>query len=114
LDKLGSQAEKTLAKNKFALEAYGDTYDQYTKRKIEANNKYAQHVKDINEDETLSEQQKLDRLKILRETANREIDKSDKDRQSEKDKPMRVAIFSDRMNVLFKEWLVNSSIELRE
>ena len=31
-----------------------------------------------------------------------------------KDKPMSVAIFSDRMNVLFKEWLVNSSFELLE
>jgi len=91
LDKLGEEAEKTLAKNKFALEAYGDTYDQYTKRKIEANNKYAQHVKDINEDETLSEQQKLKRLKTLRETANREIDKADADRQAEKDKKAKEA-----------------------
>ena len=91
LDKLGSQADKTLAKNKFALEAYGDTYDQYTKRKIEANSKFAQHVKDINEDETLSEKQKLEKLKILRETANREILKSDADRQAEKDKKAKEA-----------------------
>jgi chemotaxis protein histidine kinase CheA len=86
LDRLGEQADKTLSKNKFALEAYGDTYDEFTKRKIEANSKYAQHVKDINEDETLSEQQKLAKLKILRETANREIDKSEADRQAAKEK----------------------------
>jgi hypothetical protein len=86
LDKLGKQANATLSKNKIALDAYGDTYDQYTKRKIEANNKYAQHVNDVNEDETLSEAEKLKKLKILRETANREIAKSDSDRQSEKNK----------------------------
>jgi len=91
LDKLGAQAENTLKKNKFALDAYGDTYDQYTKRKIEANNKYAQHVKDINEDETLSEKQKLERLKILRETANREIDKAEQDRVEERNKKAKEA-----------------------
>jgi chemotaxis protein histidine kinase CheA len=91
LDKLGKQAESTLAKNKFALDAYGDTYDQYTKQKIEANNKYAQHVKDINEDETLSEKQKLAKLKILRETANREIDKADQARTDERNKKAKEA-----------------------
>jgi len=91
LDRLGKQADKTLAKNKFALEAYGDTYDEYTKRKIEANSKYAQHVKDINEDETLSEKQKLERLKILRTTANREIDKAEADRIAERNKKAKEA-----------------------
>lgn len=80
LESLGSQADKTLSKNKFALEAYGDTYDEFTKRKIEANNKYAEHVKSINEDETLSEKEKLAKLKIFRETANREILKAETDR----------------------------------
>ena len=96
LDRLGKQAETTLAKNKFALDAYGDTYDQYTKRKIEANNKYAQHVKDINEDETLSEKEKLARLKILRETANREIDKAEQDRIAERNKKAKEA--QDKLN----------------
>jgi len=96
LDKLGKQAETTLANNKFALEAYGDTYDQYTKRKIDANSKYAQQVKDINEDETLSEKQKLERLKILRETANREIVKSETDRNSELAKKRKDA--QDKIN----------------
>lgn len=96
LDKLGEQANKTLADNKFALDAYGDTYDQYTKRKIEANNKYAQHVKDINEDETLSEEQKLAKLKILRETANREIVKAETDRNSELAKKRKEA--QDKLN----------------
>lgn len=80
LDKLGEQANKTLEKNKFFLDAYGDKYDEYTKRKIEANNKFAEHVKAINEDETLSEEEKLKRLKILRERANRDIEDAENDR----------------------------------
>lgn len=80
LDRLGEEANKTLEKNKFFLDAYGDKYDEYTKRKIDANNKYAQHVKDISEDETLTEEQKLRRLKILRERANREILDAENDR----------------------------------
>lgn len=80
LDRLGEQAEKTLEKNKFFLDAYGDKYDEYTKRKIEANNKYAEHVKAINEDETLGEEEKLRRLKILRDRADRDIQKAEDDR----------------------------------
>jgi len=80
LEKLGEQANATLEKNKFFLDAYGDKYDEYTKRKIEANNKYAEHVKAINEDETLSEEEKLIRLKILRERANRDIADAENDR----------------------------------
>lgn len=80
LAKLGEEANKTLEKNKFFLDAYGDKYDEYTKRKIEANNKYAEHVKAINEDETLSEEEKLKRLKILRERANRDIEDAENDR----------------------------------
>jgi len=96
LDKLGKEAEKTLSKNKFALDAYGDTYDQYTKRKIEANNKYSEHVKAINEDETLTEKEKLSKLKILRETANREILKAEDDRRSEINKKRKDA--QDKIN----------------
>lgn len=80
LEKLGEQANATLEKNKFFLDAYGDKYDEYTKRKIEANNKFAEHVKAINEDETLSEEEKLRRLKILRERADRDILDAESDR----------------------------------
>jgi DNA repair exonuclease SbcCD ATPase subunit len=80
LEKLGEEANKTLERNKFFLEAYGDKYDEYTKRKIEANNKYAESVKAINEDETLSEEEKLKRLNLLRERANRDIADAENDR----------------------------------
>ncbi len=91
LEKLGEQANKTLEKNKFFLDAYGDKYDEYTKRKIEANNKYAEHVKAINEDETLSEEEKLDKLKLLRERANRDILDAENDRNEMLDKKRKEA-----------------------
>ena len=82
LDKMEAQANKTLDKNKLFLDAYGDQYDEFTKRKIEANNTYAEHVKTINADETLSEEEKLKRLKLLRDRATREINQADADRQA--------------------------------
>ena len=83
LDRLGKQANETLEKNKFFLDAYGDKYDEYTKRKIEANNKYAEQVKAINENEELGEAEKLRRLKLLRERADREILDATNDREEE-------------------------------
>jgi hypothetical protein len=81
LDKMAEQANRTLDKNKLFLDAYGDQYDEFTKRKIEANNTYAEHVKTINENEELSEAEKLSRLKLLRERANRDIAQADADRE---------------------------------
>lgn len=83
LDRLGAEAEKTLAKNKFALDAYGDKYDEYTKRKMEANNTFAQHALDIKNSEVLTEKQKIEQLKALRERANRDILKAEDDRQKD-------------------------------
>jgi len=83
LAKLGEEANATLEKNKFFLDAYGDKYDEYTKRKIEANNKYAEQVKAINENEELGEAEKLRRLKLLRERADREILDATNDREEE-------------------------------
>lgn len=83
LAKLGEEANATLEKNKFFLDAYGDKYDEYTKRKIEANNKYAEQVKAINENEELGEAEKLKRLKLLRERADRDILDATNDREEE-------------------------------
>lgn len=80
LEKLGEQANATLEKNKFFLDAYGDKYDEYTKRKIEANNKYADQVKELNANEELGEEEKLRRLKILRDRADRDIIDAENDR----------------------------------
>lgn len=80
LDRLNAEAEKTAKKNQEFLDLYGDKYDQYTKRKIQANIDYADNVKKVNADETKSEAEKLATIKAYREKADREIIAADKDR----------------------------------
>lgn len=63
------------------LDANSDKYDEYTQRKLKANLEYNKKVKEINEDETKSEQEKNALIVQFREKANREIDRSDNDRQ---------------------------------
>jgi hypothetical protein len=96
LDKMAEQATRTLDKNKLFLDAYGDQYDEFTKRKIEANNTYAEHVKTINENEELSEAEKLSRLKLLRERADRDIDQADADREAKRNEAKQKEIESER------------------
>jgi hypothetical protein len=86
IDKMVSDSEKTLRKNQDFLDTQGDKYDEYTKRKIQANIDYAAKVKEVAEDETRTEAEKLKYLKDLRDKADREIFQADKDRQAEKDK----------------------------
>lgn len=86
LDKMVSESQKTLRKNQDFLDTQGDKYDEYTKRKIQANIDYAAKVKEVAEDETRTEAEKLKYLKDLRDRADREIRQADKDRQAEKDK----------------------------
>jgi hypothetical protein len=86
IDKMVADSEKTLRKNQDFLDTQGDKYDEYTKRKIQANIDYAAKVKEVAEDETRTEAEKLKYLKDLRDKADREIFQADKDRQAEKDK----------------------------
>lgn len=86
LDKMVSESQKTLRKNQDFLDTQGDKYDEYTKRKIQANIDYAAKVKEVAEDETRTEAEKIKYLKDLRDRADREIFQADKDRQAEKDK----------------------------
>jgi chromosome segregation ATPase len=69
------KANQSLKRNKRFLDEHGDQIDDYTKRKIEANDKYNQAVAD---GET--------NLKALRARADREIAKADADREAEKEK----------------------------
>jgi hypothetical protein len=101
LDKMAEQATRTLDKNKLFLDAYGDQYDEFTKRKIEANNTYAEHVKTINENEELSEEEKLSRLKLLRERADRDIDQADADREAKRNEARQKEI--DEANAKAKQ-----------
>lgn len=86
LDKMVSESQKTLRKNQDFLDTQSDKYDEYTKRKIQANIDYAAKVKEVAEDETRTEAEKIKYLKDLRDRADREIRQADKDRQAEKDK----------------------------
>ncbi len=80
LDKMVEDSEASLKRNEHFLEANGDKYDQYTQRKIKANIDYNKKVKELAEDETLTEEEKLTRLKDFRAKADREIFSADKDR----------------------------------
>ncbi len=86
LDKMVSDSQKTLRKNQDFLDTQGDKYDDYTKRKIQANIDYAAKVKEVAEDETRTEAEKIKYLKDLRDKADRDIALADKDRKAEKDK----------------------------
>jgi len=86
LDKMVSDSQKTLRKNQDFLDTQGDKYDDYTKRKIQANIDYATKVKEVADDETRTEKEKLIYLKALRDKADRDIAQADKDRQAERDK----------------------------
>ena len=72
LDKLKASADKSLQINKKYLAEHGDQIDEYTRKKIEANNAYNEAVKEDGAD-----------VVALRARANREILKADQDREKE-------------------------------
>jgi len=80
LDKMVEDSEASLKRSEHFLEANGDKYDEYTNRKIKANIDYNKKVKELAEDELLTEEEKFARLKDFRDKANREIIQADKDR----------------------------------
>jgi hypothetical protein len=75
LDKLKENADKTLAVNKKFMQEHGDQVDEYTKKKIDAKNAYAEAVKEDGANEA-----------ALAKRLNRELAKIDDERQAEKDK----------------------------
>jgi len=86
LDKMVEDSQASLKKNEYFLEANGDKFDEYTQRKIKANIDYNKKVIELNEDEELSEKEKLERITAFREKANREIVKADTDRNEKLNK----------------------------
>jgi hypothetical protein len=83
LEKMVNKSEKLLKKNQDFIDTQGDKYDDYTKRKIQANIDYNKKVIELNKDETRSEEEKIKLLKAYRDKADREIVNSEKDRQAE-------------------------------
>jgi hypothetical protein len=88
LDKMVEDSEASLKRSEHFLEANGDKYDEYTQRKIKANIDYNKKVKELAEDEVLTEEEKLKRIADFRAKANREIEKADADR-AEKNRKTR-------------------------
>lgn len=91
LDKMVEDAEASLKRNEFFLEANGDKFDQYTQRKLKANIDYNKKVKELAADEELTTEEKLSQLKAFRDKADREILKADSDRETELDKRRKEA-----------------------
>lgn len=91
IDKMVADADASLKRNEHFLEANGDKYDDYTKRKLQANIDYNKKVKELAEDEELTDKEKLQRMADFRDKANREIIKADKDREDARDKVRKEA-----------------------
>jgi hypothetical protein len=79
--KLIKDNDKALKDSERNLELNGDKYDEYTRRKIEANNEFKKKQNEFLKDEQLSEEERNKFILQAREKANRDILKSDEDRE---------------------------------
>ena len=79
-EKLIKDNEKAIKEGERNLELNGDKYDEFTQRKIKANIEFLKKQNEFKNDEQLSEEQKNIFIRQAREKANREIAKSDEDR----------------------------------
>lgn len=84
--KLIADNDKAIKDSERNLELNGDKYDEYTRRKIEANNEFKKKQNEFLKDETLSEDERNKLILQAREKANREIVKSDEDREANRKK----------------------------
>jgi hypothetical protein len=87
------QTERVLKANAAAIRATereldvnGDKYDDYTKRKIEANLRYRKSFEELTKDESLSVQDRDKFIAESRARADRDIAKAESDRQAAADK----------------------------
>jgi len=83
LDKLKTDADNTLKVNKKFMTEHGDQLDEYTKRKIEAKNAYAEALKEDGANQI-----------ELAKRLNRELAKADADRQAVTPFQMFCSVFS--------------------
>jgi len=88
LDKLKTDADKTLSVNKKFMQEHGDQVDEYTKKKIEAKNAYANAVKEDGADQVALAK------KLNRELNDIEFSRGDEARKKQKEANEKAA--SDR------------------
>jgi len=79
LDKLKSDADKTLSVNKKFMQEHSDQVDEYTKKKIEAKNAYAEAIKEDGADQVALAN------KLNRELASIEFSRGDEKRKIQED-----------------------------
>jgi hypothetical protein len=79
LDKLKKDADNTLSVNKKFMQEHGDQVDEYTKKKIEAKNAYAEAIKEDGVDQVALAK------KLNRELAAIEFSRGDEKRKIQKD-----------------------------
>ena len=84
--KLIADNEKAIKEGNRFLELNADKYDEYTKRKIKANLEFKEKQTEFLKDESLSEDERNKLILQAREKANREIVKSDQDREANRKK----------------------------
>lgn len=92
LDKLKENAEKTLAVNKKFMQEHGDQVDEYTKKKIDAKNAYAEAVKEdgANEAELAKRlNRELAAIEYSRGDEKRKIQKAAKEKAIAEDKSQK-------------------------
>jgi hypothetical protein len=80
--KLIEDNDKAIKNSERFLELNGDKYDEYTQRKIKANIEFKKKQNEFKNDEQLTEEQKNAFIKQARDKADREIIKSDTDRNN--------------------------------
>jgi len=81
-DKLIASNKKQIEETDRFLKFNADKYDEYTVRKIKANNEFRKNENEILENKKLSEKEQQRLLKEAREFANREIAGAEADRQA--------------------------------
>lgn len=80
LDRQNEALQSSIKSNQEWLDRNGDKFDEYTKRKIDANIKYKESLLALNKDETKSEEQKQRERAEWAQWLNRQIAKADTDR----------------------------------
>jgi hypothetical protein len=84
--KLIADNDKAIKDSERNLELNGDKYDEYTQRKLKANQEFKEKQNEFLKDETLSEGERNKLILQAREKVNREIVKSDEDREANRRK----------------------------
>lgn len=80
LDRQNDALQSSIKSNQEWLDRNGDKFDEYTKRKIDANIKYKESLLALNKDETKSEEQKQRERAEWAQWLNRQVAKADADR----------------------------------